>query len=99
MDTSNKTIYFIDGDMDSPPPPPMPDSEESKRWFKEAWAVELLEFAGDSAKGLTGPGGEGIVARGFGGRDMIWGGDKETEMSSMPVRTSALSTGAAASST
>ena len=53
MDTSNKTIYFIDGDMDSPPPPPMPDSEESKRWFKEAWAVELLEFAGDSAKGLT----------------------------------------------
>lgn len=53
MVESNKTIYIIDGDMDSPPPPPMPDSEKSKRWFQEAWAIELLKFAGDSAKGLT----------------------------------------------
>lgn len=53
MATSNKTIYIIDGDMDAPPPPPMPDSEESKRWFQEAWAIELIKFAGDAGQGLT----------------------------------------------
>lgn len=53
MASSNKTIYLIKGDLDAPPPPPVPGSEESKRWFQEAWVAELWEFAGDSEKTLT----------------------------------------------
>ncbi|NJC37534.1 Ca2+-binding RTX toxin-like protein [Xanthomonas arboricola] len=52
MTTSNKTIYFIQGDLDAPPPPEKPDSPEAIRWFQEAYLLEMSQFLPDPGKFL-----------------------------------------------
>lgn len=53
MATFDKTVYFIQGDLDGGVAPPLPESAEAKRMFKEAWVLEMFEFVNDSTKTLS----------------------------------------------
>ncbi|MDV2452475.1 hypothetical protein [Xanthomonas hortorum] len=44
MTTSNKTIYFIQGDLDAPPPPEKPDSPEAILWLQKRTCLRYRTF-------------------------------------------------------
>lgn len=53
MLAEDKTIYFIQGDVDVPPPPVFPQTEEAMRWMLEAFVILYKEFLPNAAANIT----------------------------------------------